>query len=47
MVIQCAWCKKILGLKVPYIDSSITHGICSDCKQAELDKLNNKEVSNA
>jgi hypothetical protein len=31
MVIQCAWCKKILGEKAPVKDTSITHSICVSC----------------
>lgn len=33
MVIECAWCKKILGEKPPYEDRSITSSICDECRK--------------
>ncbi len=27
----CAWCRRFLGEKPPYEDTSETHGICPDC----------------
>jgi len=34
MIIQCAWCKKVLGTKPPYKGkdaNETTHTICDDC----------------
>lgn len=31
MVIQCAWCLRILGEKEPKSDMSVTHSICQKC----------------
>ena len=33
MVIVCSWCKKWMGQKSPFINASITHTICNDCKK--------------
>lgn len=32
MKVVCAWCKKQLGSKPPYEDTSVTHSICPECK---------------
>lgn len=34
----CAWCGKHLGEKTPVKDNQITHSICNQCKEKELDK---------
>jgi hypothetical protein len=31
MVTVCAWCQKYMGSKEPIADSTVSHGICSDC----------------
>lgn len=31
MIIQCAWCLKILGEKDPVELADITHTICEEC----------------
>ena len=38
MIIQCAWCKKIMGTKEPYGKHSevISHGICRQCEKEFL-----------
>lgn len=28
---ECSWCGAGLGEKEPFDDTSVTHGICSDC----------------
>ena len=35
MKIQCAWCGADLGEKEPLGDTSITHGMCSRCRETE------------
>jgi hypothetical protein len=32
MVIRCAWCERILGMKEPVEDERITDGICPECQ---------------
>jgi len=49
MIIECSWCKKILGEKAPYEDKSVTNTICNDCFEkvcpSELKEINtNVEV---
>ena len=31
MIIQCAWCKKVIGEKAPLNDPMVSHTICRDC----------------
>lgn len=31
MLNKCCDCKKFLGIKLPFLDFSITHGICRKC----------------
>lgn len=31
MIIQCAWCKEVLGMKEPMESREISHGICKKC----------------
>jgi hypothetical protein len=38
MVIECAWCKKILGKKAPLKDVSVTHSICESCMKKATKK---------
>ena len=33
MLRVCAWCKLEMGKVAPLGDKSVTHGICSDCKE--------------
>lgn len=39
MIIQCAWCKKVLGEKEPLDNKNTTHTICGDC----FDKVEREE----
>ena len=36
MIRICAWCKKVMGEKKPYEDTSETHGICKSCLNEEM-----------
>lgn len=31
MVTVCAWCQKFLGLKEPFSQADVSHGICGSC----------------
>ena len=31
MIIICAWCKTVLGVKEPITNTAHTHGICEKC----------------
>lgn len=31
MVTVCAWCQKFLGLKEPFSQADVSHGICTTC----------------
>ena len=42
MKIICSWCNKFMGEKVPYDDSSETHGKCPECLKKQKA---NKELS--
>ena len=46
MIVQCAWCKKIMGEKEPLTDKSVTHTICKDCsiKFLGIDPKTKKET---
>lgn len=33
MIIQCGWCKKLIGSKAPIADKAITHSICKKCSE--------------
>ena len=33
MIVQCAWCKKIVSEKAPLSDKSVTHTICAKCAE--------------
>lgn len=37
MIIQCAWCKTVIGIKEPYDTDNITHSICEPC-MVNIDK---------
>jgi hypothetical protein len=39
MFTVCAWCKKDLGEKPPLDDKSITHGMCKECFDKEMEKI--------
>ncbi len=46
MIIQCAWCGKIVGEKEPLKDKRITSTICPECfrkVKAEIEKRRKKE----
>jgi hypothetical protein len=36
--IVCSWCKKFMGEKEPYDDSSETHGRCAECLKKQRDE---------
>lgn len=38
MIRVCCGCKTVLGEKPPLEDTRITHGLCPDCFQRELDE---------
>lgn len=44
MQVMCSWCKERLGQKEPFESDAITHGICQQCQQKELAKLNHITV---
>ena len=31
MIIICAWCKKVIGIKEPLENEAETHGVCEEC----------------
>jgi len=33
MINKCCDCKKVLGIRLPLFNFSITHSICKKCKQ--------------
>ena len=33
MIVICAWCQRILGVKAPEEDLSVSHGICRACSE--------------
>ena len=33
MTIVCAWCRKLMGIKPPYVKLETIHGICPECKR--------------
>jgi len=42
MKIICAWCHKPMGKK-PGNPEQVTHSICDECKEKELEKLKKGE----
>lgn len=36
MIIECGWCKQLLGVKEPIHDTSVTHSICECCQNKLL-----------
>lgn len=38
MIVRCAWCKRIQGVKRPFFNCSVTHGICKGCSLKEIEK---------
>lgn len=44
MIIQCAWCKELIGKKEPLHDTRISHSICEVCEKKLLAKYVSKEV---
>ena len=47
MIIQCAWCKKVIGEKAPLNDPMVSHTICRDCsiKHFGIDPEEGKRVT--
>ncbi len=43
MIIQCAWCLKLLGEKEPLKDKDVTHSICDKCEEEMLIKAGVKK----
>ncbi len=46
MIIQCAWCKKIVGEKEPLQDKRVTSTICPECfkkLKKEIEKRKREE----
>lgn len=43
MIIQCAWCLKMLGEKAPIKDKNITHGMCEQCMKDMIRKMEQKK----
>lgn len=39
MIVQCAWCLKMVGEKSPLKDKSVTHGICEECQTKMMEKV--------
>ena len=37
--IICAWCGKDLGTKEGETESPVSHSICEECVQAEMEKI--------
>jgi hypothetical protein len=33
MIIVCAWCQQVLGVKAPEDDLAVSHGICRSCSE--------------
>lgn len=42
MVIQCSWCKEVLGEKEPYEVLELTHTICELCMEEMMVKEKEK-----
>jgi hypothetical protein len=36
MIVQCGWCKELLGEKAPLNDTAVTHSICECCQKKLL-----------
>jgi hypothetical protein len=39
MIIQCAWCLKMVGEKAPFEDKAVTHGICEQCQKKMMKQV--------
>lgn len=39
MKLICSYCRKLLGEKVPFENSAVTHGLCPECHQAIMKQL--------
>lgn len=42
MIVRCAWCKRFKGLKKPFLNCSVTHGICTKCVSKEISNLSTR-----
>lgn len=45
MVIQCARCKKVIGVKTPFNDPRVSHGLCIACYEQTIKELDEKYPS--
>lgn len=39
MIVQCAWCQRIMGEKAPLSDKSVSHGMCEKCYQEQMKEI--------
>ena len=44
VIVICAWCKRVLGMKEPVEDERITHGICSECQLKLIREAKNLKI---
>lgn len=42
MIRQCAWCRRVIGLKTPIENMAVTHGICARCSRELVCSINAK-----
>ena len=33
MIVVCAWCQRVLGVKAPEDEVAVSHGICRSCSE--------------
>lgn len=38
MTAVCAWCGRVLGIRPPFDDERLTHGICAECMATHFPK---------
>lgn len=43
MIVQCAWCLKMVGEKAPLKDKAVTHGICKQCNDKLMAQVRQKK----
>lgn len=44
MIIQCAWCKKVMGEIIDNTGDRISHGICIPCKTRVLSEASPDKI---
>lgn len=44
MIIQCAWCKKVIGEIIDNQGDRVSHGICVPCKTRVLSEADPKKI---